>query len=296
MLLQVSVNRLNRRSEVPVSFSDKSTVIGVVERGFKFEGEQVAGITNPALGEWYKDATGSFYWGGGLLKLPGRIISNFKDLPINLPSNFRFGIDISHHNNRLDWQAIKNAACEFVFIKTSDGVNTPDKQAALNAQAALQQNLRIGYYHFCHADMKSGGTIESDAQNEAKDAMSRMQNLPTADLPFVLDLEDDNTPLSPKQYTNWVKIFIATMALPFTQKGIMIYSRKEFLDRRLEPGHGLGQQVKLWISRYPEHPDMNKVPSPAGWNDWSIWQYKDKGIIGTSSPLDLNIMKDATLF
>lgn len=296
MLLQVSVNRLNRRSRVPESFSDKSTVIGVVEHGFKFEGEQVVGTIDSALGEWYKDATGSFYWGGGLLKLPGRVISNFKDLPINLPSNFRLGIDISHHNTRLDWQAFKNAGCEFVIIKVSEGVGTPDTQAPLHAQTALQQNFRIGYYHFCHADMKSGGTIEKDAQNEAKDAMSRMQGLPMSDLPFVLDLEDDNTPLSPKQYTDWVKAFIATMVPPFTRKGIMIYSRKEFLDRHLEPGHDLGQQVKLWISRYPEHPDMNNVPSPAGWNDWSIWQYKDKGIIGTSSPIDLNIMKDPTLF
>lgn len=78
MLLQVSVNRLNRRSRVPESFSDKSTVIGVVEHGFKFEGEQVVGTIDSALGEWYKDATGSFYWGGGLLKLPAGLFQILK--------------------------------------------------------------------------------------------------------------------------------------------------------------------------------------------------------------------------
>src|SRR5258708_2271862 len=98
MLLQVSVNKLNRRSKVPTSFSDKTTITGIVQRGFRFEGEQVMGITDPSLGEWFKDATGSFYWGGGLIKLPTRTISNFKDLPINLPSNFKFGVDISHNN------------------------------------------------------------------------------------------------------------------------------------------------------------------------------------------------------
>jgi lysozyme len=295
MLLQVSVNKLNRRSQVPPSLSDKTTVIGVVQRGFRFEGELVAGITDPALGDWYKDSTNSFYWAGGVIRLPGRTISNFKDLPANLPPDFKFGIDLSHHNTRLDWQAFKNAGCEFVFIKTSDGVGSPDNQASFHAQNALQQNFRIGYYHFCHADRKSGGTIEKDAEAEAKDAVSRMQNLPSADLPFVLDLEDDNTPLLPNQYLIWVNTFIATIT-PFSAKGIMIYSRKEFLDRRLPGGHGLGQQAKLWISRYPEHPDASNVASPIGWDDWSIWQYKETGVIGSSSPIDLNIMKDSSLF
>jgi len=295
MLLQVSVKRLNRRSGVPENLADKSNIIGTVLQGFRFEGEEVTTVNDPALGQWFKDAGGSFYWGGGLIHLTGRIISNFKDLPINLPSNFKFGIDVSHHNAILDWQAFKNAGCEFVFIKTSDGVGTPDVQASLNAQNALQQNFRIGYYHFCHADMKSGGTIEKDAETEAKDAISRMQNLPSADLPFVLDLEDDNTPLSPKQYLNWVNTFIATIT-PFTPTGIMIYGRKEFLDRHLPDPHGLGEQIKLWISRYPAVPDAKKVSCPIGWDDWSIWQYKEKGVIASSNPIDLNIMKDSSLF
>jgi lysozyme len=295
MLLQVSVKRLNRRRGVPENLVDKSNIIGTVLQGFRFEGEEVTTVNDPALGQWFKDAGGSFYWGGGLIQLSGSIISNFKDLPINLPSNFKFGIDVSHHNATLDWQAFKKAGCEFAFIKISDGVGTPDLQASLNAQNALQQNFRIGYYHFCHADRKSGGTIEKDAEAEAKDAINRMQNLPSADLPFVLDLEDDNTPLSPKQYLDWVNTFIATIA-PFSPKGIMIYSRKEFLDRRLPNQHGLGRDIRLWISRYPDRPDAKKVPSPIGWDDWSIWQYKESGAIGSSNPIDLNIMKDSSLF
>jgi lysozyme len=294
MLMQVSVDKLNRRSQVPLSLADKSSVIGIVERGFKFEGEKVSGITDPALGEWFRDATGSFYWGGGLIKLLAGTISNFKDLPINLPSNFKFGIDISHNNERLDWPAFKNAACEFVFIKVSEGVGTPDGRASIHVQEAKQQNFRIGYYHFCHADKRNGGTIESDATAEAKDALSRMQNLPAGDLPFVLDLEDDNTPLSPNEYLLWVRTFINTITFS-SPEPVMIYSRAEFLNRRLPPDHDLGKH-KLWISRFPTNPDVNKISPPIGWVDWSIWQYKESGIIGSSSKIDLNIMKDASLF
>ena len=175
------------------------------------------------------------------------------------------------------------------------------KKSLSNAHNAKQQGFKIGYYHFCRPDKTNGGTVSSDAIAEANDAISRMRNLPVSDIPFVLDLEDQetkkghwDTPLSPPDYLLWINTFIGTISLHIST-GVMIYSRKEYLDRHLPHNHDLGKH-KLWISFYPANPDVNKVASPIGWGDWSIWQYKDKGIIGTSGPLDLNIMKDSSLF
>jgi subtilisin family serine protease len=66
----VNVDRLNKRNAVPESFSDKSSVIGVVNSGFRFEGEEIVGVPNAAPGPWYKDRDGSVYWGGGLKLVP----------------------------------------------------------------------------------------------------------------------------------------------------------------------------------------------------------------------------------
>lgn len=66
----VNVDRLNKRNAVPESFSDKSSVIGVVNFGFRFEGEEVVGVPNAAPGPWYKDRDNSVYWGGGLKLVP----------------------------------------------------------------------------------------------------------------------------------------------------------------------------------------------------------------------------------
>jgi GH25 family lysozyme M1 (1,4-beta-N-acetylmuramidase) len=74
----------------------------------------------------------------------------------------------------------------------------------------------------------------------------------------------------------------------------MLYSRKSYLDVKLPSYHDLGK-YKLWISNYSVK-DCNKVICPVGWKDWAMWQYCEDGVIGSSSKLDINILKDQMLF
>ena len=68
MQLEVIVKKLNQRSKVPDSLPDPLNIVGVVQEGFRFEGEQV----NPELvppfhtHKWYRDRDKHYYWGGGL--------------------------------------------------------------------------------------------------------------------------------------------------------------------------------------------------------------------------------------
>ena len=64
--LIVIVDKLNKRKSIPADFSDKTSIIGVVNRGFQFEGTQVQDVPNAASGNWFQDRDGSFYWGSGL--------------------------------------------------------------------------------------------------------------------------------------------------------------------------------------------------------------------------------------
>lgn len=64
--LIVTVDRLNKRIAVPVTFADRSGVIGTVYKGFSFEGTEETAVPNAALGKWYRDRDGYYYWGGGL--------------------------------------------------------------------------------------------------------------------------------------------------------------------------------------------------------------------------------------
>lgn len=66
--LIVRAKRLNKRSVIPAFLPDPNNIVAVVNENFVFEGEEVRATEtpNPALGTWYKDRDGHFYWGGAL--------------------------------------------------------------------------------------------------------------------------------------------------------------------------------------------------------------------------------------
>ncbi|MGE5107964.1 MAG: chitosanase [Sphingobacteriales bacterium] len=76
----VTVPKLNKRSSVPASFSDKSSITGFVLKGFVFEGKD-APVVNPDLGKWYFDRDNNFYWSGGLNVLDE---TELADLPTSI--------------------------------------------------------------------------------------------------------------------------------------------------------------------------------------------------------------------
>jgi GH25 family lysozyme M1 (1,4-beta-N-acetylmuramidase) len=296
MHLIVNVKKLNKRSNVPVSLSENN-IVGSVQQGFRFEGTEIIDLPNPALGKWYKDRDGYCYWGGGLMIETDKIISNITGLPANLPQNCRIGIDISHHNDKPDWEGIKNAGVSFVFIKISEGVGSPDHKAKEHTFNAKQIGLKIGFYHFCRPDKRNGGTLISDATAEADEVLMNISGLQKPDLPLVLDLEDQanwDTPLDKTEYLLWANTFIHRIKEKSGTE-CMIYSRKEYLERKLPHDHNLGDN-RFWVSYYPSKPDAGHVPCPVGWNDWAIWQYTENGVIGKNLKMDINILKDSSLF
>ncbi len=64
--LVVNVKKLNKRKVIPSSLPDNNNISGMVFLNYTFYGDEVIPVPNPALGKWYKDKDGYFYWGGGL--------------------------------------------------------------------------------------------------------------------------------------------------------------------------------------------------------------------------------------
>jgi lysozyme len=296
MQLIVTANKLNRRSSIPESFADKTNVVGTVSKGYIFEGIEIYSRDIISV-KWYKDKEGYFYWSGGVVVQSDSRPKIINGLPSNLPDNYRIGVDVSHHNAAVDWFALKNYGVSFAIIKISDGVNTPDYKAKQHSENAVALGIKIGYYHFCHPDKKSGNSVVADATAEANDALSRLANLPKPELPLTLDLEDAppwDSHLNFNDYSLWVTTFIDKIKAAIN-RDCMIYSRRLYLDGKFPADHPFGKN-KLWISSYPTNPDCNKVRCPKGWNDWSIWQYTETGAIGSNPQIDINISKDNSIF
>lgn len=92
--LTVTVKRLNKRKLVPVDLSDRSTIIGTVTEGYSFAGTEadVTEVPNQALGKWYKDRDGYFYWGGG--------VEETLAVPFTLPAETILGV-LDYNSNSL---------------------------------------------------------------------------------------------------------------------------------------------------------------------------------------------------
>lgn len=65
------------------------------------------------------------------------------------------GIDVSHHNGRIDWQRVaQDKRIEFVYIKASEGATYRDPLHKKNRAQARKAGIKVGAYHFYHEDVK----------------------------------------------------------------------------------------------------------------------------------------------
>ena len=73
-----------------------------------------------------------------------------------LTRDYSIGIDVSSHQGQVDWQQVKDAGVEFVFIRvgrrgTTEGQIYTDELAHQNYAGAKEVGLKIGAYFFSQA-------------------------------------------------------------------------------------------------------------------------------------------------
>jgi lysozyme len=123
---------------------------------------------------WWNDRTDENQW---------EFISKFG---IKLPLRYAVhGIDVSHHNAKINWDKLKSARSEnvsidFVYIKATEGATHLDRQFKRNWAEAKRVGMKRGAYHFYNP------RVMSDRQVDNFIGQVRME---AGDLPPVLDLE-----------------------------------------------------------------------------------------------------------
>jgi len=101
------------------------------------------------------------------------------------------GIDVSSHQDRIDWQRVKADGIEFAYIKATEGVGFVDPKLGAFSAGAQAAKIPHGFYHFARPDTHSGRTeqtVAGDAQAEA-DAFLSVAFPREGHLVPVLDLE-----------------------------------------------------------------------------------------------------------
>ncbi|REE68672.1 lysozyme [Paenibacillus taihuensis] len=185
-------------------------------------------------------------------------------------------IDVSHHQNVIDWGKVRADGVEGAFIKATDGRLGVDSNFSSNATDARAAGLPVGFYHFGHPEV-------NNAIAEAKHFAETVRGF-ESQFPHVLDVEGDAGKLKSAELTKWCIAWL-TEVQRLTGHRTMIYTSASFARTSL--GKDLGRWP-LWIAHFGVNTPMDN----GTWNTWAVFQYTSSGRIdGINSSVDMNAME-----
>ncbi|CAI6086716.1 GH25 family lysozyme [Cohnella sp. JJ-181] len=204
-------------------------------------------------------------------------------------SNNAEGIDVSHHNGKVDWDKVAADGISFVFLKASQGKSFRDDTFPGHVKAARDAGLLVGAYHF--VDAKTEAEAKREAANFAG-AIAAAGGGQLLDLPPVMDYENNPGNLSRTQINAVAMTFLGELER-LTGRRPLVYTGNTF-------GFNFGPLLSgypLWIARYSASipPDNNQA-----WREWAFWQYSDgraggmrpsgsRKVAGLAGAVDLNV-------
>jgi len=192
-----------------------------------------------------------------------------------LPSDGVRGIDVSHYQGNVDWRRVAASGIQFSYVKSSEGLNVPDKNFAANYGGSLDAGLLTGAYHFFLPNY--------DPARQAASFLKNVPRLATGALLPCVDVEATGGQ-SPAAIVAAVQIWLDTVA---QKLGVapMIYTGAWFWNPHMA-GSTQFNHYFSWISDYrgSAKPDV-----PVGLDLWAFWQFTSKGQVpGVTGPCDLN--------
>lgn len=196
----------------------------------------------------------------------------------NAHVNRVLGVDVSHHQNTIDWARVRRAGYEFAYFKATEGGNFVDKQFITNWAAARKAGVVRGAYHFFRPKV----AVRTQVDNFVKTVGS----ITSGDLPPVLDVEvpSDWAGISKKRAVAMILEWLTAVEARLGMRPVL-YLSPSFARDVLEPDPRLASYV-LWLAHYTSDPSPN-VPAP--WRAWTFWQYSETGKVpGIAGNVDMD--------
>lgn len=191
-------------------------------------------------------------------------------------------VDVSHHQNDIDWDAYKATGRTAAIIKVTEGGDWVDDRFASHRKALSDRGLKCGFYHFARPN---GTDMAADATVEANNFLSQVGTLSANEFP-VLDFEVGNK-LTPQQLGQWAAKFMSIVEEK-TGKAPWFYSYSAMVKKV-----DCTELTKypLWLANYSSGSDKANPPSAAPWSSMIAWQYTDKASVdGINGKVDGNYM------
>ena len=186
------------------------------------------------------------------------------------------GIDISHYQDKIDWEQLKNAMIKgcpvrFVIIKSTEGSSRLDENFRENFNQARDFGFIRGVYHFW--------SNKSTAREQAYYFLDQV-HLTDGDLPPVLDIEHKPADKSVEDFQRDVLTWLHIVEDKYHTKPI-IYTYYKFKEQYLSAP--VFDDYPYWIAHYY----VDKVQYKG---KWKFWQHTDVGKLpGIKGYVDFNI-------
>lgn len=198
-------------------------------------------------------------------------------LRLNYPSTETYpvrGIDISHHQDVIDWDVLERSNLDFAFIKATEGGDHKDTKFHHNWQRAREIGIVTGAYHF-FTFCKTG----------LEQAQNFMDSVPVEEimLPPAIDLEfSGNCSARPpkEEVLRELNAFAELVQEKYDRRPVLYITNESY--RAFVEGEDLGYFI--WIR------DIRKKPRLGQGHEWTFWQFTHKGRLhGVDGFVDLNV-------
>ena len=176
-------------------------------------------------------------------------------------------LDVSHHNNTLDWKKVKAAGYKYAIIRAGYGAGNIDKEYLHNIKNAIAAGVKVGIYWFSYAY-----NVQM-AKNEGASVYKLIKDY-KIDLPVFFDWEYDSEKVAKNHGVKITKSLMTNMTKAFCEylkaKGYRVgyYYNRDYESRGLidhKTFENLGYYK--WLARYTSTPQT----------DCDIWQYAEYG-------------------
>jgi len=191
----------------------------------------------------------------------------------SLASGERYGIDVSHYQGVIDWQAVAADGITFAYIKATEAGSTVDETFASNWSLARSAGIEVGAYHFF--------TLCRDGTDQAANFL-RTVPLTEASLPPAVDLEFPNNCSdrpAPATVQHELRVFLDEVE-DATGQPVLLYVEDAFDDV-----YGIRSAFdgRTWQRSLFERPADER---------WAVWQCSDVADVdGVHDGVDLNVMQ-----
>lgn len=178
------------------------------------------------------------------------------------------GIDVSYHQGRIDWNAVKSSGVQFAYIRAGSFKSGTDAYYHQNMKGAIAAGIPVGIYVYSYA------VTPEMAANEGLFAVTVAKDYPVS-LPIAYDIEDAyHKGMSADQLQALVNAFCNTVQAAGYYP--IVYSSKSWFMTRIG-----NVNWDVWVAQYNS---ACTYPRP-----YAFWQCTSSGSIpGISGRVDMD--------